>query len=107
MAHELAKVKHNADEPNKAFPNTSTKLIEFNFDWTDGGKRYGGYKSHNEKIEKAGGDVPMGLREIGFDKYPSTFYWFETKWNPYTNPNIRNMQRTIRSSLFADVYTML
>jgi anaerobic selenocysteine-containing dehydrogenase len=78
--------KHNADEPNKAFPNTSTKLIEFRFDWTDGGKRYGGYKSHNEKIEKAGGDVPMGLREIGFDKFPSTFYWFETKWNPHTNP---------------------
>jgi len=78
--------KHNADEPNKAFPNTSTKLIEFRFDWTDGGKRYGGYKSHNEKIEKAGGDVPMGLKEIGFDKFPSTFFWFETKWNPHTNP---------------------
>jgi anaerobic selenocysteine-containing dehydrogenase len=78
--------KHNADEPNKAFPNTSTKLIEFRFDWTDSGKRYGGYKSHNEKIEKAGGDVPLGLKEIGFDKFPSTFYWFETKWNPHTNP---------------------
>ncbi len=78
--------KHNADEPNKAFPNTSTKLIEFRFDWTDGGKRYGGYKSYNEKIEKAGGDVPLGLKEIGFDKFPSTFFWFETKWNPHTNP---------------------
>ncbi len=78
--------KHNADEPNKAFPNTSTKLIEFRFDWTDGGKRYGGYKSHNEKIEKAGGDVPLGLKEIGFDKFPASFYWFETKWNPHTNP---------------------
>jgi thiosulfate reductase/polysulfide reductase chain A len=78
--------KHNADEPNKAFPNTSTKLIEFRFDWTDGGKRFGGYKSYNEKIEKAGGDVPLGLKEIGFDKFPSTFFWFETKWNPHTNP---------------------
>ncbi len=78
--------KHNADEPNKAFPNTSTKMIEFVFDWTEGGKRYGGYKSHNEKIEKAGGDVPMGLKEIGFVKFPTTFFWFETKWNPYTNP---------------------
>lgn len=77
--------KHNADEPNKAFPNTSTKLIEFVFDWSEGGKRYGGYKSHNEKIEKAGGDVPLGLKEVGFDKFPTTFYWFETKWNPYTN----------------------
>ncbi len=78
--------KHNADEPNKAFPNTSTKLIEFKFDWTDGGKRYGGYKSYNEKLEKAGGEVPKGLKEVGFDKFPSTFFWFETKWNPYTNP---------------------
>ncbi|MCL4491907.1 MAG: molybdopterin-dependent oxidoreductase [Nitrospirae bacterium] len=81
--------KHNADEPNKAFPNTSTKLIEFKFDWTDGGKRYGGYKSYNEKIEKAGGEVPLGLKEIGFSKFPSTFFWFETKWNPYTNPEYK------------------
>jgi anaerobic selenocysteine-containing dehydrogenase len=78
--------KHAVDEPNKAFPNTSTKLIEFTFDWTDGGKRYGGYKSYNEKIEKAGGEAPSGLKEIGFERFPSTFYWFETKWNPYTNP---------------------
>ncbi len=77
--------KHNADEANKAFPNTSTKLIEFRFDWTEGGKRYGGYSSYNAKIEKAGGDVPLGLKEISFSKYPPTFYWFETKWNPYTN----------------------
>lgn len=78
--------KHKADEPNKAFPNTSTKMIEFVFDWTEGDKRFGGYKTYNEKIEKAGGDVPLGLKEVGFDKFPSTFFWFETKWNPYTNP---------------------
>ena len=78
--------KQSADEPNKAFPNTSTKMIEFMFDWTEGGKRFGGYKSYNEKIEKAGGEAPLGLKEVGFDKFPSTFYWFETKWNPYTNP---------------------
>jgi len=78
--------KQGSDEPNKAFPNTSTKMIEFVFDWTEDGKRYGGYKSYNEKIEKAGGDVPLGLKEVGFDKFPSTFFWFETKWNPYTNP---------------------
>ena len=85
--------KAKADEPNKAFPNTSTKLIEFVFDWTEGGKRYGGYKSHNEKIEKAGGEVPFGLKEIGFDKFPSTFFWFETKWNPYTNPEYKKYQK--------------
>ena len=81
--------KQNADEPNRAFPNTSTKLIEFRFDWIEDGKRYGGYSSHNVKIERAGGDVPAGLKEIGFSKFPSTFYWFETKWNPYTNPEFK------------------
>lgn len=78
--------KQNVAEPNKVFPNTSTKLIEFRFDWEEGGKRYGGYSSYNAKIEKAGGEVPLGLKEIGFTRFPSTFYWFETKWNPYTNP---------------------
>jgi anaerobic selenocysteine-containing dehydrogenase len=81
--------KNKSDEPNKAFPNTSTKLIEFKFDWKEGDKRYGGYKSYNEKIEKAGGEVPLGLKEIGFSKFPSTFFWFETKWNPYTNPEYK------------------
>jgi thiosulfate reductase/polysulfide reductase chain A len=54
--------KHNADEPNKVFPPTSTKLLELKWDWTEGGKRYGQYRSHNEKIEKAGGEVPKGLK---------------------------------------------
>ncbi len=81
--------KHNSDEPNKVFPGTSSKLIEFKFDWVEGGKRYGGYSRHNEKIEKAGGEVPKGLKEIGFSKFPETFYWFETKWNPYTNPEYK------------------
>lgn len=85
--------KHNAEEPNKAFPNTSTKMIEFMFDWTEGGKRYGGYKSYNEKIEKAGGDVPLGLKEVGYNKFPSTFFWFETKWNPYTNPAYKKYEK--------------
>ncbi|MBX3673248.1 MAG: molybdopterin-dependent oxidoreductase [Opitutaceae bacterium] len=79
-------LKVGTDEPNKAFPNTSTKLIEFKFDWTEGGKRYGGYNSYNQKIEKAGGEVPAGLKRIGLSKFPSTFFWFETVWNPYTNP---------------------
>ncbi len=81
--------KVGADEPNKVFPNTSTKLIEFKFDWVEGGKRFGGYKSHNEKLEKAGGEVPLGLKRIGFDKFPSTFFWFETVWNPHTNPEYK------------------
>jgi len=85
--------KHNAEVPNKAFPSTSTKLIEFRFDWSEGGKRYGRYSSYNSKIEKAGGDVPAGLKEIGFSKFPSTFYWFETKWNPFTNLEYKHYQK--------------
>ncbi len=81
--------KSNAEEPNKVWPYTSTKLIELKWDWEEGGKRYGQYAPHNLKIEKAGGEVPKGLREVGFHKYPSTFYWFETKWNPYTNPEFK------------------
>ena len=78
--------KSNADEPNGVFPPTSTKKIEFRFDWTEGGKRFGGYRSYNEKIEKASGEAPEGLKRIGFKKYPPTFFWFETVWNPHTNP---------------------
>ncbi|MBA3058650.1 MAG: molybdopterin-dependent oxidoreductase [Gammaproteobacteria bacterium] len=77
--------KVGSDEPNKVFPNTSTKLIEFKFDWTEGGKRFGGYAKYNEKLEKAGGEVPLGLKRVGFDKFPSAFFWFETVWNPHTN----------------------
>lgn len=78
--------KTGSDEPNGVFPPTSTRRIEFTFDWKEGDKRFGGYRSYNEKIEKAGGDVPEGLKQVGFTKYPSTFYWFETIWNPHTNP---------------------
>jgi len=78
--------KHNADEPNRAFPKTSTKLIEFIWDFEEGGKRKGRYSKYNKRIEQAGGDVPEGLKEIGFKKFPKTFYWFETIWNPHTNP---------------------
>ena len=78
--------KHNADEPNKVWPPTDSKLIEFKWDWKDGDKRRGRYSKYNALIEKAGGEAPDGLKRIGFDKFPSTFYWFETIWNPHTNP---------------------
>jgi anaerobic selenocysteine-containing dehydrogenase len=81
--------KHDADAPNKAFPKTDTKMIEFIWDFEDGGKRKGRYSGHNKKIEGAGGDAPEGLKEIGFKKFPKTFFWFETKWNPYTNPKYK------------------
>ncbi len=81
--------KHDKDEPNRAFPKTDSKMIEFVWDYELNGKRKGRYSKHNKKIEEAGGDVPEGLKEIGFRKFPRTFYWFETKWNPYTNPEYR------------------
>lgn len=78
--------KHNADEPNKCFPSTDTKTIEFIWDFEEGGKRKGRYSGYNKLIEGAGGEGPSGLAEIGWTKFPKTFFWFETKWNPYTNP---------------------
>ncbi|MGB9698587.1 MAG: molybdopterin-containing oxidoreductase family protein [Thermodesulfobacteriota bacterium] len=73
------------DEPHKIWPPTDSKLIEFVWDYKDGDKRKGRYSKYNVLIEKAGGEAPYGLKKIGFAKFPETFYWFETVWNPYTN----------------------
>ncbi len=74
--------------PNKAWPPTASKMIEFVWDYTTtDGKRQGMYSSANARIEKTG-EIPRGLREIGFEKFPRTFYWFEAKYNPYTNPKV-------------------
>jgi thiosulfate reductase/polysulfide reductase chain A len=62
--------------PNKVWPPTGSKTIEFEF------KRYEQYN----KLIDATGVIPIGLKAIGFERFPKTFYWFETKWNPYTNP---------------------
>jgi len=86
--------KHNADEPNHAFPKTSSKMIEFVWDYEEGGKRKGRYAKYNQLIEKAGNDTPEGLKKVGFAKFPKTFYWFETLWNPYTNPKYRKYAKT-------------
>jgi len=63
--------KHNADEPNKVWPPTDTKLIEFKWDWKEGDKRRGRYSKYNALIEKASGEAPYGLKRIGFDKRSS------------------------------------
>ncbi|OEH84960.1 dehydrogenase [Desulfuribacillus stibiiarsenatis] len=68
-------LKADKETPNKVWPPTSSKLIEFRFDR---------YNQYNKLIEETG-IVPPGLKEIGFDKFPTSFYWFETVWNPYTN----------------------
>ena len=68
---------------------TSSKKIEFKWDFeeTKDGKtnRIGQYSKYNKLIEESG-NVPPGIAELGWSKYPNTFYWFENKWNPYTNP---------------------
>lgn len=68
---------------------TGSKKIEFTWDFTeekDGKtKRQGQYSKYNKLIE-ASGQVPPAIAELGWTKYPSTFYWFETRWNPHTNP---------------------
>lgn len=67
---------------------TSSGKIEFKWDWTtekDGkSQRYGQYSKYNKLIEESG-NMPPSIAALGWKKYPSTFYWFETKWNPYTN----------------------
>jgi anaerobic selenocysteine-containing dehydrogenase len=68
---------------------TSSKKIEFKWDWTetvDGEeKRFGQYSSYNKLIEKSG-NVPPSIVPLGWEKYPATFFWFETMWNFHTNP---------------------
>ena len=65
---------------------TSSGKIEFKWDWTTSdNKRLGQYAKYNKLIEESG-NVPPGIAALGWKKYPSTFYWFETVWNPYTNP---------------------
>lgn len=65
--------------PNGVWPPTKTKKVEFHFYH---------YDSYNKKIDEAQ-ETPPGLKAAGFDRYPSTFYWFETQWNPHTNPKFK------------------
>ncbi len=80
--------KNGENKPNYKWPKTDTNLIEFEWDFVKNGKRQGRYSKYNKLLE-ASGTQPAGLKEIGFPKFPSTFYWFETIWNPYTNPAYR------------------
>lgn len=68
---------------------TSSKKIEFKWDWNEvqkgEKKRLGQYSKYNKLIEESG-SIPPGIKALGWQSYPATFYWFETKWNPYTNP---------------------
>lgn len=55
---------------------TGSKKVEFVFS---------AYDKYNKLIDDAG-EVPRAIKELGWPKYPRTFYWFETKWNP-NNPD--------------------
>jgi anaerobic selenocysteine-containing dehydrogenase len=72
------------------FLRTSSGKIEFTWDYTtiiDGKPvRYGAFSRYNELIEQSG-TVPSPIKALGWSKYPSTFFWFENIWNPFTNPN--------------------
>jgi anaerobic selenocysteine-containing dehydrogenase len=70
-------------EANKVWPYSSSKLIEFRFDR---------YNQYNKLIDESG-IIPPGLKEIGFERFPTSFYWFETRWNPYTNKNYEKYQK--------------
>jgi len=67
---------------------TSTKKVEFKWDWTEeqdgSSKRFGRYSKYNKLFEESG-VVPPSIKELGWTRYPSSFFWFETKWNPHTN----------------------
>ncbi len=77
--------------PSGGFLGTDSKLFEFHF------KRYDGY---NKLIDEAG-VVPPGLQEIGMQHYPPSFFWFETKWNPYTNPKYKDYAKEYPFQLIA------
>ncbi len=55
----------------------STKSGKFEFEFS-------ALASVNKHI--AGGTVPYMLEQVGWTQYPTTFFWYETVWNPYTNP---------------------
>ncbi|MCL1599750.1 MAG: molybdopterin-dependent oxidoreductase, partial [Actinomycetia bacterium] len=69
---------------------TDSKKVEFVWDYEvekDGEiQRKGRYSKYNKRLEEAG-EAPPSLQRLGWDKYPSTFFWFETLWNPHTNPD--------------------
>lgn len=61
---------------SKVFLNTKSKLIEFKFSL---------YADLDKTIQDGLG-VSSGMKDLGWEHLPSTFYWFETNWNPHTNP---------------------
>ncbi|MGC8514315.1 MAG: molybdopterin-containing oxidoreductase family protein [Acidimicrobiales bacterium] len=60
--------------PTGSIIDTNSGKFEFHFGFLD---------EVNKHI--AGGPVPYMLEKVGWTKYPTTFFWYETVWNPYTN----------------------
>lgn len=65
---------------------TDSKKVDFTWDYDLDGNRKGRYAKYNQLIEEVG-EAPPGIQALDWEKYPETFYWFETLWNPYTNPD--------------------
>jgi len=50
---------------------TGSKKVEFVFNR---------YAKYNKLIDEAG-EAPRAIRELGWKRFPNSFFWFETKWN--------------------------
>ena len=76
--HRFRRYDQEAGEyvPSKAVAKTNSKLFEFSFSL---------YDKYNKLLDESGA-IPRGLEEIGMERYPKSFFWYETKWNPFTNP---------------------
>ena len=57
--------------------STKSKKMEFHFGFLD---------AVNKLIQQTG-NVPYMLQKIGMSQFPTTFFWYETVWNPHTNSN--------------------
>ena len=64
--------------------STKSKKMEFHF---------GALDAVNKLIQQSGGKVPYMLQQIGLSQFPTTFFWYETVWNPYTNSKYANYKQ--------------
>ncbi len=61
--------------PSGGIIATKSGKFEFHFGFLDAVNKY-----------IANRPVPYMLNQVGWTRYPTTFFWYETVWNPYTNP---------------------
>jgi anaerobic selenocysteine-containing dehydrogenase len=49
--------------------------------------QFGEMEKINAFMAQSGGKTPYMLEKTGMSQFPTTFFWYETVWNPYTNPD--------------------